>query len=557
MHMPVRLLVAVVAMWCVGAARGESPAAFDRHGIPQEPALDHGSVGSRTAGILPRRVWHWPDAAWTQRGLGARLDVHRGPLGAPRIGVRAQPPQAGHPDIKLFFLALAQDDDTADAALEQIAAQWRDGYAGIIWDMVRVMVPPRRQLSAPIFGGDPTNPNARIGDRSPESEHPSTKTWRRLMDFLEDQTGARFRGDIRRAHQWIWDQPYDPHPQYAFFKGVWYGERDPAFAEFFPPGTESTIRLDEIDWGGVRVNGIPPLEHPASIPAEEADYLEDDHIVFGIAAGGEARAYPKRILAWHEMALDTLGDTELTIVYCTLCGTVIPYDSIADGQQIVFGTSGLLYRSNKLMFDHGTKSLWNTFEGIPVAGPLVGSGVRLTHRSVVTTTWGEWRRMHPQTSVLSLQTGFERDYGEGVAYRDYFSNDRLMFDVPDLDDRLDNKDEVLVMLVEDAQGTRHPLALSVDLLEDHRVHMQEHVGRRFVVVTTAEGANRVYDAGATTFERVLDDSVVIDADGGRWQVTEEALVHTVASGRRALRVAAQRAFWFGWHAQFPDAPLID
>ena len=136
-----------------------------------------------------------------------------------------------------------------------------------------------------------------------------------------------------------------------------------------------------------------------------------------------------------------------------MCGTVIPYDSVVDGRHIVFGTSGLLFRSNKLMFDEETRSLWNTFEGVPVVGSLVGSGIRLRHRSVVTTTWGEWRRMHPGTTVLSLDTGHQLDYSEGSAYRDYFSHDDLWFSVPELDDRLGNKDEVLVMLLEDTDGT--------------------------------------------------------------------------------------------------------
>ena len=93
----------------------------------------------------------------------------------------------------------------------------------------------------------------------------------------------------------------------------------------------SAIRLDEINWGGVRINGIPPMEHPALLNAEEADYLDDDNIVFGLAINGEARAYPKRILAWYEMAIDMVGGVEMTIVYCTLCGTVIPYESVVDG----------------------------------------------------------------------------------------------------------------------------------------------------------------------------------------------------------------------------------
>ena len=83
---------------------------------------------------------------------------------------------------------------------------------------------------------------------------------------------------------------------------------------FFPSGVESLIWLDEIDWGGVLVNGIPPLEYPASVLAREAAYLDDGDIVFGMAVNGEVRAYPKRILAWHEMALDRLDGTELTVV---------------------------------------------------------------------------------------------------------------------------------------------------------------------------------------------------------------------------------------------------
>lgn len=153
----------------------------------------------------------------------------------------------------------------------------------------------------------------------------------------------------------------------------------------------SDIRLGEVDWGGVPPNGIPPLRYPDHIPADEADYLDDGDIVFGIEVAGEARACPKRILAWHEMAIDGVGGVDLTIVYCKLCGTVIPYENVVDGRHIRFGTSGLLYRSNKLMFDEATKSLWSTLEGRPVVGSLVGSGLELTRRSMVTSESGASR----------------------------------------------------------------------------------------------------------------------------------------------------------------------
>ena len=483
---------------------------------------------------------------------------------ASAVTAEAQPPAADgdHPDIRLFFALLDRDGDAAEDALDQLAGQWRDGYAGMLWDMMRFLPPPRRASSS-AFSTDPTDPTNRTQDLdAPAVEEPGTRVWRRLMRFLEDRADQRFRGDMERVHQWIWAQPYDPHPDYTLFKGIWYSEIDPRFADFFPPGAETRIRLDEIDWGGVQVNGIPPLEYPQHVAAgdDAADYLDDDDIVFGIAAGGETRAYPKRILAWHEMALDRIGAVELTIVYCTLCGTVIPYESVVDGQHIKFGTSGLLYRSNKLMFDHGTKSLWNTFEGVPVVGALVGSGLRLTHRAVVTTTWGEWRRMHPETTMLTLDTGHERDYREGVAYRDYFATDALMFDVPELDDHpdgeLDNKDEVLTLLLEDGAGEWQSLAIAAEFLQDNRLHLEEHAGRRLLVLTSEDGANRVFDPGMTNFVRLDGDLAVVDSEGGRWRVTEEALVHDSDPSRRLSRVAAQRAFWFGWRAQFPETRLV-
>ena len=416
------------------------------------------------------------------------------------------------PEIGLFFLATAQDDEEGDAALEEIAAGWRDGYAGMVWDLIRFMEPP--SSPRPSEFRDPTD---RVPFDSVERESPSTRVWHRLMKFLEDQTGERFRNDILWAQKWIWEQPYDPHPDYALFKGALYGEIDPGMRDFFLPGATSTIRLDEINWGGVRINGI---------------------------------------LGWHEMAIDTVGGVELTIVYCTLCGTAIPYESVVDGRHITLGTSGLLYRSNKLMFDNETKSLWSTLEGVPVVGPLVNSGVRLRHRSMVTTTWNEWRRKHPETTVLSLDTGHERDYREGAAYRDYFSTDDLMFAVSKTDRRLKNKDEVVVTLLEDEDGTRHPLAVDVEFLDDHRVYQGKHAGYHLVIVTSREGANRVYDAGDVQFDRLLDDDRVADATGTIWAVEEDALVAETDSARRLRRIAAQRAFWFGWYAQFPETELV-
>ena len=471
----------------------------------------------------------------------------------PRAQARDVPPW------EAFLATASADRAQSAAAIEAIAAGWRKGYAGMVVDVARFLPSPIRRpteeslVALPDAVGDPGAP-IRDPAPSPTLLPPGAETRRRLTRLLEEKTGQRYGDDLRAWRRWIWSQPYAPHPGYAAFKAALYAQIDPGFRRFFPADARATIRLDEIDWGGVGVNGIPPLRSPATIPAADARWLRDDHVVFGIVINGSARAYPKRILAWHELALDQLGGVDLTIVYCTLCGTVIPYDSRLGGRRFTFGTSGLLYRSNKLMFDDETGSLWSSLEGTPVVGPLVNQGLRLTFHPVVTTTWGEWTREYPSTTVLSIETGHARDYSEGAAYRDYFASDRLMFEVPVRDDRLRNKDEVLVLRSEFIGAGQPPVAIAVDRLKRNSTFTFTAGGRGFVVVTTAGGANLMYDSGGHAFDRRLVDRHLRDGKGRMWTVTVEALVGE--AGERLPRVPAHRAFWFGWIAQHPTTTLI-
>jgi hypothetical protein len=461
-------------------------------------------------------------------------------------------------------VVLPKDSD-ARPALDQLAKHWRTGYAGMLLDLAELSRAPRNAPPPPDSGA-PASQRSGVGSAedllrdgpgvdAASQPRPVSPVRSRLLRFLERATGQRFGDDFENWHRWIWARPYDPHPELADFKGRLYASIDPRMADFFPPGAPASIRLDEIEWGGVVVNGIPPLVYPKTIAAPQAQYLRDNHVVFGIAVNGHARAYPKRILAWHELARDRVGGVELTVVYCTLCGTVIPYDSVAGGRLRVLGTSGLLYRSNKLMFDEETNSLWSTLDGKPVVGPLVGSHAVLTSRAAVTTTWGEWRRRHPQTDVLSLDTGHDRDYSEGAAYRDYFATDRLMFSVPTTDTRLSNKAEVLVMRLPLAGGRLQPVAIAAEFLARRPVYQTRLAEHDVVIVTSRSGANRAYDASGRTFVRLLRDEQLLDDQNVSWQVTEDALVANGGTAPRP-RIAAQRAFWFGWHAQFPDTLLI-
>ena len=374
-----------------------------------------------------------------------------------------------------------------------------------------------------------------------------------IYDLLGRQTRQRYGTNLNGWYTYLWNQPEQITDNYGDFKAFLYAAIDPRFAAYFE-GRQDTalIRLDEIRWGGVGQDGIPPLRQPKMISAEAATYLNDDDIVFALEINGDARAYPKRILAWHEMFVDTIGGVDIAGVYCTLCGTVIPYETEIDGVKLDFGTSGFLYRSNKLMYDRQTSSLWNTFSGEPVVGPLAGQNIKLTYHPIITTRWSEWKRLHPDTRVLSLATGHQRDYGEGVAYNAYFSTDRLMFNTPFRDDRLKNKQEVLALRFPGAP--KDQLAIDTDYLTQNPILIDSIGLQDFVVLTDRSGANRVYERGAVDFVSYDGDRSLVDHSGTQWQLEENQLISE--TDQTLARLPAHRAFWFGWRAAFPDTRLL-
>ena len=372
------------------------------------------------------------------------------------------------------------------------------------------------------------------------------------FELLRRRTGQDFGYDLNAWFAWVWKQDFVHPPYYAEFKSGLYRKIDPRFAGYFADDRASDINLDEVRWGGVLQDGIPPLRGPKMLNAEDADYLDDDNVVFGVEINGDVRAYPKRILAWHEMFVDTIGGIPVAGVYCTLCGSVIIYETDVDGVQHEMGTSGFLFRSNKLMYDKATQSLWNTMWGKPVIGPLVGKDIRLPRRTVVTTTWGEWRRRHPGTTVLSLDTGHRRDYGEGVAYREYFATDELMFSSSKIDTRLANKAEVLGLVFNDTDEP--PLAISAAYAGSNPL-LQERIGdREFVVLTDESGAMRVYESGGVSFSDWDRDRMLHDSDGTTWTLHEDRL--TSNDGTNLARLPSHSAFWFGWYGAYSNTRLL-
>lgn len=361
----------------------------------------------------------------------------------------------------------------------------------------------------------------------------------------------RLSGD--RATSWfdmmLWQEKHPeitPHSSFRQLKLDTFERIDPAFLRFL--GGERSdparmrVRLEEIAWGGVKVDGIPSLDNPKLIPASAASYLLDTDLVFGVEINGDARAYPLRIMGWHEMFNDVIGGEPVALAYCTLCGAGVLFDTNVPGfsAPLRFGSSGFLYRSNKLMFDRTTDSLWNQFTGKPVAGPLVERGIALRERPVAITSWGDWKRDNPETQVLSLETGHSRNYGSGVVYQDYFASDDLMFPSAGGGRNLRQKDYVF--------GLRLPGGAKAYPLRAFGTGgvINDSVGLSNVVLTgtSATRTVRAYDSGGRQFRYAGPNA--LDGPGGRWQVGEEFL--TGPDGTRLARLPGHIAYWFGWQS---------
>lgn len=398
-----------------------------------------------------------------------------------------------------------------------------------------------------------------------------------IADALEGLSGQSFGNDWFEWIEWYGGTDLQPPPGFTSWKGEFFSLIDPEFGEFLQDHYPSRIRVEEIMWGGVPVDGIPALDYPDMLPADEADYLEPWDPIFGMALNGDVRAYPLRILDWHEMANDVIGEAPVSLAYCTLCGAAIAYhgrSQDADGEPITydFGSSGFLFRSNKLMYDRQTGTLWNQLTGEPVLGPLADKDIQLELLPVVLTTWSDWKEQHPDTVVVDINTGYSRNYEPGAAYGDYFANHSiyekgLMFPVWLQDERLFNKDHVYALRLDGVPKAYPVQALAAEevvndtvgetavvlVASDEIVEVDGYNPRAGAVTYTAGGEARAYERGHHTFAPGSEEGAIVDESGRPWQVTEEALMGP--EGETLPRLSGHLAYWFGWYAFYPETLL--
>ena len=368
--------------------------------------------------------------------------------------------------------------------------------------------------------------------------------------------------------EWYGGTDIVPPDGFVTWKGRILSLIDVNFGEFLQDSYPSTIRVEEIAWGGVVVDGIPALDNPTMLAAADADYLEPWDAVFGIELNGDARAYPLRILDWHEMANDVVGGVPVSLAYCTLCGAAIAYNGrLSDDVTFTFGSSGFLYRSNKLMYDRQTRTLWNQLTGKPVLGNLVDDNITLDLLPVVLTTWDEWQLQHPDTVVVDVDTGFGRQYEPGAAYAGYFAAEDTMFPVWQRSDARATKDQIYALNLNDTPKA-YPLDLLTEagvtndtladvplvLVASRGIVTVDGISRRSGPARYSAGAEvRVYNRGDHTFSPSDAPDTVVDEAGNVWTVTEEALISP--NGETAERINGHLAYWFGWFAFYPETLL--
>lgn len=306
---------------------------------------------------------------------------------------------------------------------------------------------------------------------------------------------------------------------------------------------------DEIISGGPPKDGIPSIDTPKFMSAEEADeFLDPDDIVIGLFYKGEARAYPHRILVWHEIVNDVVAGDPVAVTWCPLCFSAITYLRVL-GEPVEFGVSGKLYNSDLVMYDRKTDTYWSQILGIAILGELAGHRLEAIQTDVM--TWSAWKGLHPDTKVLSPETGYLRNY-DVDPYGRYYVDRYLIAPVKHLDDRLHPKALVYGLIINGEQK-----AYAVASIAKQRVLNDLVGGEPIVVVSPFEGFVRAYsrEVDGQTLEFEWRGGAIFDKQtGSEWSVYGEA-VSGPMKGTRLNQVLVVHSFWFAWAAFYPSTDL--
>ncbi|MDH3439877.1 MAG: DUF3179 domain-containing protein [Gammaproteobacteria bacterium] len=280
----------------------------------------------------------------------------------------------------------------------------------------------------------------------------------------------------------------------------------------FDKSTKKSVALEDLKQGCEYRDCIPSIDNPKFVAIEDANHVADDDLVLAISLSGYKRAYPVRILDQHEIVNDIVAGIPLAITWCPLCGSAVAVHREIDGVMTEFGVSGVLYNSDLVFYDRKTETLWDQIEAKGIVGPLTGQTLQM--KSVTMTRWGRWKAAHPDTLVLSDDTGFPYDYSKD-AYARYRSSEQLMFPVSRNDDSVRPKTVVFGF---DVMGNK--VAIAESRLSEHEPVEWNNNGEKMLVDLAEDGS--------VWMSNSIGDEVY----------------------------SPVRLFWFAWYAFHPETELI-
>ena len=326
----------------------------------------------------------------------------------------------------------------------------------------------------------------------------------------------------------------------------------------------------------VPVDGIPPLDLGRGAnfisPEESPNTLPDQEFVLGVSMNGEIKAYPLRVMFWHEIVNDAFGGEPVVVTYCPLTVTGIVFKGRLGDDPLTFGNTGALWENNLVMYDRQTQSVWSQMRLQALCGSHMGRLGEIL--PVVETTWRRWKELHPGTLLLDeRQTGFTRPYqSTPFIERSYEEDPILGFPSSFNDRRLPLKARVLgfvdlPFLLPDVEPSTQPddheaVAYPFDIFEDQDVVNDAFMGEPLVIVFDRDERmaipySRSLDGRVLTF-RLLDEGSpfnLIDRETGtHWNVLGHAIEGPL-TGEKLRQIPAYNAFWFGWAVSWPATEI--
>jgi hypothetical protein len=326
-------------------------------------------------------------------------------------------------------------------------------------------------------------------------------------------------------------------------------------------GSSWSIPTDQIFDGGPGKDGIPALVDPPFIDPDQATYLMETDLVIGYKIGEDIRAYPHRILDWHEIINDEIGGKPVAITYCPLTGTAVGWDRNLQGNVTTFGVSGLLFNTNLIPYDRFSDSNWSQMRLVSINGPFQGE--RITSFQVIETTWATWKQMYPNTKVVSTDTGISRPY-ESFPYinsngQDYRLDPYLLFPIQIDDSRLPRKDRVHGVII-NGEAKVYPMATFRD---EVTVIRDSFLNRDLLIVGDRKSnyANSFLviqpEFNSLEFTAVQDQLPIVmqDDEGNQWDIFGEA-VSGPREGQKLTATSSFIGYWFSWGTFYPGAEIF-